>query len=104
MPGFKNTHLSSVLNVAANMRTGDPRLIDLPARVLLRYQGRAAVDIGAIKADLDRLLGAEGASAGSAAPTAAAPVSRRAMSAWWPKLQPGAWWSRPSANRVFPFA
>jgi len=58
-PGFKATHLASVLNVAANMRSGDPRLIDLPSRILLRYQGRAAVDLTAIVTDLDRLLPAE---------------------------------------------
>ncbi len=55
-PGFKATHLSSVLNVAANMRTAEPRLVDLPSRILLRYQGRAAVDMDAIKADLERLI------------------------------------------------
>jgi len=55
-PGFKATHLASVLNVAANMRTADPRLIDLPSRILLRYQGRAAIDLDAIKVDLERLL------------------------------------------------
>lgn len=93
MPGFKNTHLAPVLNVAANMRVGDPRLVDLPARVLLRYQGRAAVDVGAIKADLDRLLGAAGAAGAAAAPVggsapapaaavpAAAPVAAAATTA-----------------------
>ncbi|MDB5803326.1 MAG: hypothetical protein JWN73_648 [Betaproteobacteria bacterium] len=55
-PGFKATHLTSVLNVAANIRTPDPRLIDLPSRILMRYQGRAAIDTAAIVADLDRLL------------------------------------------------
>jgi len=59
MPGFKATHLAPVLNVAANMRTADPRLVDLPSRVLLRYQGRAAVDLDQIKVDLDRLLAEE---------------------------------------------
>ncbi len=54
-PGFKSTHLAPVLNVAANVRSAEPRLIDLPARILLRYQGRAAVDVDAIRADLDRL-------------------------------------------------
>ena len=58
-PGFKATHLSAVLNVAANMRIAEPRLVDLPSRILLRYQGRAAVDLDAIKADLDRLLPVE---------------------------------------------
>lgn len=55
-PGFKATYLAPLLNVAANMRTADPRLVDLPARVLLRYQGRAALDMDAIKTDLDRLI------------------------------------------------
>ena len=72
MPGFKNTHLAPVLNVAANMRAGDPRLVDLPARILLRYQGRAAVDMATIKLDLDRLLGAASPAAPAAAPAPAA--------------------------------
>ena len=72
MPGFKNTHLAPVLNVAANMRAGEPRLVDLPARILLRYQGRAAVDMVAIKLDLDRLLGAASpAPASTSAPASA---------------------------------
>lgn len=58
-PGFKATHVAAVLNVAANMRTADPRLVDLPARILLRYQGRAAVDLDAIKVDLERLIPTE---------------------------------------------
>ena len=57
-PGFKSTHLAPVLNVAANMRSAAPRLVDLPARILLRYQGRVAVDTAAIRADLDRLTAA----------------------------------------------
>jgi hypothetical protein len=54
--GWKNNHLIPILNVAANMRQPDPRLVDLPARILLRYQGRAAVDSAAIIADLERLF------------------------------------------------
>jgi len=54
-PGFKSTHLAPVLNVAANMRSAEPRLVDLPARILLRYQGRVAIDTAVIRADLDRL-------------------------------------------------
>jgi hypothetical protein len=38
------------------MRTADPRLVDLPSRILLRYQGRAALDMEAIKVDLERLI------------------------------------------------
>ena len=63
-PGFKSMHLAPVLNVAANVRTAEPRLIDLPARILLRYQGRAAVDVDAIRADLDRLTNGGGAAGG----------------------------------------
>lgn len=60
-PGFKATHLAPVLNVAANTRTAEPRLVDLPSRILMRYQSRNAVDIDAIRTDLDRLLGPAGA-------------------------------------------
>ena len=56
-PGFKATHVAAVLNVAANVRSAEPRLVDLPSRILMRYQGRAAVDVEQIKADLDRLIG-----------------------------------------------
>jgi hypothetical protein len=54
-PGFRNTHAVPILQVAANMRAGDPRLIDLPSRVLLRMQGRVALDNQAVKEDLERL-------------------------------------------------
>ncbi|MBM3347270.1 MAG: hypothetical protein FJY55_12340, partial [Betaproteobacteria bacterium] len=54
--GWKNNHLIPLLNVAANMRQPEPRLLDLPARILLRYQGRAAVDSATIVADLERLF------------------------------------------------
>jgi len=54
-PGFRSTHAVPLITVAANMRAGDPRMIDLPARVLLRLQGRAAVDPASVKADLERL-------------------------------------------------
>jgi len=67
-PGFRSTHAVPILNVAANMRAGDPRMIDLPSRILLRLQGRVALDAQAVKADLERLMGG----AGAAAPTAKA--------------------------------
>ena len=54
-PGFRNTHAVPILQLAANMRIGDPRMIDLPSRVLLRLQGRVALDNAAVKADLERL-------------------------------------------------
>ena len=77
MPGFKTTHLGPVLNIAANIRQAEPRLIDLPSRVLLRLQGRVAPDQSAIVADLDRLLGSAAAAAqfAPAAAPAPAPVS-----------------------------
>jgi len=67
-PGFRNTHLVPILTVAANLRAGDPRMIDLPSRILLRLQGRVALDNAAVKADVERLAG--GASSGGAAPKA----------------------------------
>jgi len=54
-PGFRNTHLVPLLTVAANMRAGDPRMIDLPSRILLRLQGRVALDNAQVKADIERL-------------------------------------------------
>jgi hypothetical protein len=71
-PGFRSGHAVPVLNVAANMRAGDPRMIDLPSRLLLRLQGRVALDPAAVKADLERLLSAK---AGGAAPAGAAPAA-----------------------------
>jgi hypothetical protein len=70
-PGFRSTHAVPVLNVAANMRAGDPRMIDLPSRVLLRLQGRVAVDPAVVKADLERLT------SGKAAPAAQAPAAAK---------------------------
>jgi hypothetical protein len=58
-PGFRSGHAVPILNVAANMRAGDPRMIDLPSRILLRLQGRVAIDPAAVKADLERLVGAK---------------------------------------------
>ena len=60
-PGFRSGHAVPVLNVAANTRVGDPRMIDLPSRILLRLQGRVAIDPQAVKADLERLTGAKAA-------------------------------------------
>ena len=73
-PGFRNTHAAPILNVAANMRAGDPRMIDLPSRILLRLQGRVALDATAVKRDLERLMGGTPAAPAAAAkPAAAAP-------------------------------
>ena len=77
-PGFRNNHAVPLLTIAANMRAGDPRMIDLPSRVLLRLQGRVALENAAVKADIERLLSGVKAAvvapkfaAASAAPAAA---------------------------------
>ncbi|MCC6474376.1 MAG: hypothetical protein IT514_11585 [Burkholderiales bacterium] len=73
--GWRNTHLIPALNIAANMRSAEPRLLDLPSRILMRLQGRAALDYEAIKADLFRLIGPDTAPAapfGPAQPAGAA--------------------------------
>jgi hypothetical protein len=63
-PGFRDTHAVPLITLAANMRSGDPRMIDLPSRILMRLQGRVALDNAAVKADLERLInGAPAASA-----------------------------------------
>ena len=79
-PGFRNSHAVPILQVAANMRAGEPRLIDLPSRVLLRMQGRVALGNDAVRADLERLAAlpsvapAAPASSPVAPPAAAAAV------------------------------
>jgi hypothetical protein len=55
-PGFRNTHLVPVLTVAANLRLNEGRLLDLPSRILLRAQGRAAMDTAAVLRDLEAIL------------------------------------------------
>ena len=65
-PGWRSNHLLPVLTVAANVRLAQPRLLDLPSRVLLRAQGRGGIDMAALVADLERLLGAAQASTASA--------------------------------------
>jgi hypothetical protein len=72
--GWRSTHMSPMLNVAANMRSAEPRLVDLPSRVLLRYQGRAAVDVALIAAELDHLI--TGAPMPAAAVNASAAMAR----------------------------
>lgn len=72
-PGFRNTHAVPILNVAANMRAGDPRTIDLPSRILLRLQGRVAINPQAVKADIERLS--------AATPVAGTPAGDKAAAA-----------------------
>ncbi|HMG60702.1 MAG TPA: hypothetical protein VK583_13315, partial [Burkholderiales bacterium] len=79
-PGFHNMHAMPLLNIAANTRVADPRMIDLPARILLRLQGRVALENAAVKADLERLMSGKAAPA-AAAPAAAAPAAPPAANA-----------------------
>jgi hypothetical protein len=78
-PGFRNNHAVPTLTTAANVRAGVPRLQDLPARILLRMQGRAAFDVAAIQADLEHALAA--AEIANAAPAATPGPEARAAAA-----------------------
>jgi hypothetical protein len=73
-PGFRSQHATPLITLAANMRAGDPRMIDLSSRILMRLQGRVALDAAAVKADLERLM------SGKPAPSAAgtAPAAQKA--------------------------
>src|SRR6266849_6463762 len=64
-PGFRNTHALPLITLAANMRAGDPRMIDLSSRILMRLQGRVALDSAAVKVDLERLTSGKPAAAGA---------------------------------------
>ncbi len=57
--GWKNTHLLPKINSAANMRFAIPRLIDVPARVLMRSQGRNVMDVDAITRMLHEAISGE---------------------------------------------
>jgi hypothetical protein len=69
--GWRNNHLIPLLTIAANMRMAQPRLLDLPSRVLLRVQGRGAIDMAALAADIVRLMSATPASPAAPATPAA---------------------------------
>jgi hypothetical protein len=69
-PGFRSQHAAPLITLAANMRAGDPRMIDLSARILMRLQGRVALDAAQVKADLERLMSGKPTAASSATGTA----------------------------------
>lgn len=56
-PGFRGTYLLPTLNVAANLRIPEVRLLDLPSRILLRSQGRTPMDLAGIQRALHEALG-----------------------------------------------
>ena len=66
-PGFRNNHAVPMLTTAANVRAAVPRIQDLPARILLRMQGRAAFDVAQIQQDLEAAFASEGVSPGASA-------------------------------------
>jgi len=80
-PGFRSTHVVPLLNVAANMRAGDPRAIDLSSRILLRLQGRIALDNAQVKADVERLAQGPSAPAVAFTPPAAPRPAAKAPAA-----------------------
>ena len=55
-PGFRGTYLLPTLNVAANLRIPQTRLLDLPSRILLRSQGRVPMDADTIQRALHEAL------------------------------------------------
>ncbi|MCY7386800.1 MAG: hypothetical protein LH481_01850 [Burkholderiales bacterium] len=68
--GWRNTHLLPKLNTASNMRLATPRLLDIPSRILLRSQGRIAMDVPTIARLLDEAVGGA-----ASAPTQSSPAS-----------------------------
>jgi hypothetical protein len=66
-PGFRNNHAVPMLTTAANVRAAAPRIQDLPARILLRMQGRAAFDVAQIQQDLEAAFASDGAAPGASA-------------------------------------
>ena len=73
--GWKNTHLLPKITTAANMRLATPRLMDVPARVLMRSQARTPMDV----ATITRLL--HEAVSGEPVPAGATPMSPAAVAA-----------------------
>jgi hypothetical protein len=73
--GWRNAHLLPKVTTAANLRLADPRLIDLPSRILLRSQTRVPMDAATIARDLHLAM------QGTPAPTAAAPAAAEAAPA-----------------------
>lgn len=82
--GWRNTHLLPKLTTASNMRLATPRLMDIPSRVLLRSQGRVAMDVATIARALEEVVSGApiaNAPAPTGIPPAAAPVAAPVSSA-----------------------
>ena len=79
--GFRGTYLLPTLNVAANLRLTEVRLLDLPSRILLRSQGRVGMDVETILKNLEEALGSTPSAApagGAVTAPAAAPAAAQA--------------------------
>ena len=74
-PGWRNTYLLPTLTVAANQRLAEVRLLDLPSRILLRSQGRNAMDQAAVERSLNEALGLSGSVSAAPVASAAAPTT-----------------------------
>jgi hypothetical protein len=79
-PGFRNNHAVPMLTTAANVRAPVPRIQDMPSRILLRMQGRAAFDVAQIQQDLEAAFASDGVSPGASAEPGAnlSPAAARA--------------------------
>lgn len=77
-PGWRNTHAIPLITIAANMRTAEARMLDLPSRILLRSQGRVALDTAQIRHELERVLSAEPAAVTDPSAATAPPPPRAA--------------------------
>lgn len=98
-PGFRNNHAVPMLTTAANVRAAAPRIQDLPARILLRMQGRSAFDVAQIQQDLEAAFASDGVAPGASAEPDAnlAPAAKRAA-ARVPGAAPAAATAPPPAS------
>lgn len=80
-PGFRNNHAVPILTTASNVRAPVPRIQDMPSRILLRMQGRAAFDVAQIQQDLEAAFASDGVSPGASAEPGAnlSPAESRAV-------------------------
>ncbi len=74
-PGWRNTYLLPTLTVAANQRLAAVRLLDLPSRILLRSQGRNAMDQPDVERSLNEALGLSGSVSATPVTSATAPAA-----------------------------
>jgi hypothetical protein len=71
--GFLGTYFAPMLNVAANLRIPEVRLLDLSSRIPLRSQGRVPMDVETVIATLSAALGRPAAIAATAPAVPSAP-------------------------------